>query len=262
MALADVMPLFDPVVVLLAAPLVAWALMAVYWIMNKREAYAKRLPSAKGILGELKKRDGKATESACYSLLIKKLELCYQGRAVSLNADKELDVMKARKLALDVLGDIIRELSSTYALALEQKKEKTESKVTDLEQKKGETESKVTDLEQKKGKSESKVTDDEREEEFDEAEFLGVIEKLTVAAVPMLLTEIHSGDGTWQTFYRKNHKGSGYLIARKEFLLTRLSTGKDLEAIIAQVLRVAGGDTPGALTSDALKDAIKEAAQR
>uniref|UniRef100_A0A7S0DTD5 Uncharacterized protein n=1 Tax=Amorphochlora amoebiformis TaxID=1561963 RepID=A0A7S0DTD5_9EUKA len=248
MALADVMPLFDPVVVLLAAPLVAWALMAVYWIMNKREAYAKRLPSAKGILGELKKRDGKATESACYSLLIKKLELCYQGRAVSLNADKELDVMKARKLALDVLGDIIRELSSTYALALEQKK--------------GETESKVTDLEQKKGKSESKVTDDEREEEFDEAEFLGVIEKLTVAAVPMLLTEIHSGDGTWQTFYRKNHKGSGYLIARKEFLLTRLSTGKDLEAIIAQVLRVAGGDTPGALTSDALKDAIKEAAQR
>eukprot|EP00954_Amorphochlora_amoebiformis_P023554 1360784-Amorphochlora_amoeboformis.AAC.1 len=59
MALADVMPLFDPVVVLLAAPLVAWALMAVYWIMNKREAYAKRLPSAKGILGELKKRDGK-----------------------------------------------------------------------------------------------------------------------------------------------------------------------------------------------------------
>jgi len=105
-----------PALFLMLCPLASFVLMAFYFLYDKKEPYAKALPSLSSILSQAAKKgllkDG-ITEEGLAKILKEKIVACFQGRAVVLNENANIDNIhrsKRKCSSTAIVEDLVRDL--------------------------------------------------------------------------------------------------------------------------------------------------------
>mmetsp|Transcript_11040 Transcript_11040/g.15354 ORF Transcript_11040/g.15354 Transcript_11040/m.15354 type:complete len:230 (-) Transcript_11040:64-753(-) len=220
-----------PALFLMLCPLASFVLMAFYFLYDMKEPYAKALPSLSSILSQAAKKgllkDG-ITEEGLAKILKEKIVACFQGRAVVLNENANIDNIHRSK----------RKCSSTAIV---------EDLVRDLKQKtvqEGEGEEMKETLLAK---------------EDDKKRVLMALQQKCIAEVKPLLEEVEKA-GSWTAYLEQAQEGSGYLCSNKFFICTNLLTGRGLDSLVTPILRRKGNQAADAVSAEELITALKTAA--
>mmetsp|Transcript_1578 Transcript_1578/g.3609 ORF Transcript_1578/g.3609 Transcript_1578/m.3609 type:complete len:261 (-) Transcript_1578:121-903(-) len=228
----------DPILLILVTPVLAWIIVGLYAYLDQKPKYAKSLPSMASILQKIvKKKTQEGNEIADNEFAFGDIrdglnrEICraFEGRAVQISRGD-----KKTHLSNELTEAEYSEMTQKAILAVHSIISEFEKKASQYNED-GSRAKQYLDVDEK----DLKLT-------INSKKLLRLVRDACVNEAKSICEAVKTHPrSSWSAFFQDAQAGRGYLCPRRPFILARLLTGRDLEAIVNGVVRNAGGDEEG-----------------